>query len=147
MAKDLRSFLADAEKANKLYRITKEVDPTTQLGALADESDRALLIENVKGFDGWKIASNFNHNRDMEMVCMGVDTREEVLTKLAAAIDAGPTPLNIIENPACQSVVTLNWMVVSTSVLVWVSLSIQKLAITIPLGHVCKLVMANSVVT
>ena len=105
MTKDLRSFLADAEKVNKLYRITKEVDPKTQLGVLADESDRALLIENVKGFEGWQIASNFNQSRDMEMVGLGVSTREEVLTKLAAAIDAGPKPLKFVENPACQEIV------------------------------------------
>ena len=102
MGKDLRSFLDDAENAGKLYRINKEVDPTKHMGVLSDESDRALLAENITGFDGWKIASNFNQNRDMEMVGMGVDSREEVLKKLAACIDEGPKPLKMVDKAPCQ---------------------------------------------
>lgn len=105
MGKDIRSFIDDAEKADKLYRITKEVDPKTQLGVLADESDRVLLMENVKGYEGWRIASNLCHNRDMEMVALGVNTREEVIKKLADCIDLGPKPFKLVEEAPVQEIV------------------------------------------
>ena len=105
MGKDLRSFLADAEEANRLYRITKEIDPNSQIGVLANQSDRALLFENVKGFDGWQIASNFNHNREMEMVGLGVGSREDVIKKLAHCIDQGPRPRTVVTESPVQEIV------------------------------------------
>ena len=105
MGKDLRSFLADAEKSDKLYRITREVNPAEHMGVLADESDKALLVENVTGFEGWRIAANFNQNRDMEMVGMGVDSREDVIKKLAACIDEGPKPLKMVDKGPCQETI------------------------------------------
>ena len=52
MSKDLRSFLDDAEAGGRLYHVAKEVDPSTNIAALADQADRAMLFENVKGYDG-----------------------------------------------------------------------------------------------
>ncbi|HXG51388.1 MAG TPA: UbiD family decarboxylase [candidate division Zixibacteria bacterium] len=55
MAKDMRSWIAELEKAGVLSRIAKPVDPRTQMGALLWQArDRALLFENLTGFPNWR---------------------------------------------------------------------------------------------
>ena len=105
MKNDLRSFLTDAEKAGRLYRISKQVDPHTNIGALADESDRVLLLENIKDYDGWQIACNFCQNRDNEIVALGVDNRDEVVKKLAACIDKEVHSHDIVAESPAQEIV------------------------------------------
>jgi 2,5-furandicarboxylate decarboxylase 1 len=105
MAKDLRSFLDDAQNADKLYRVSREADPHTQIGTLADESDRVLLFENVKNYEGWRVACNLNQNRDMEMVGLGVDKREDVVKKLSECIDLGPQPHIVVDSAPVQEIV------------------------------------------
>lgn len=105
MKNDLRSFLTDAEKADRLYRISKQVDPHTNIGALADESDRVLLLENIKGYDDWRIACNFCQNRDNEMVALGVNSRDEVVKKLAACIDKEVHSHDVVSESPAQEIV------------------------------------------
>ena len=105
MKKDLRSFLADAESADRLYRISKEVDPHTNIGALSDESDRVMLFENIKGYEGWQVAANLCQNRDIEMVALGVDSRDEVIKKLAESIDKGEHSHNVVAESPAQEIV------------------------------------------
>ncbi len=55
MAKDMRSWIDQLEKAGALARIGKPVDPRTQMGALLWQSrERALLFDNLAGFPGWR---------------------------------------------------------------------------------------------
>lgn len=55
MAKDMRLWIDQLEKAGLLARITKPVDPRTQMGALLWQArDRALLFENLAGFPRWR---------------------------------------------------------------------------------------------
>ncbi|MBI3089174.1 MAG: UbiD family decarboxylase [Candidatus Tectomicrobia bacterium] len=55
MAKDMRSWIAQLDEAGLLARITKAVDPRTQMGALLWQArDRALFFENLTGFPGWR---------------------------------------------------------------------------------------------
>lgn len=55
MAKDMRTWIAQLEEAGLLARISKPVDPRTQMGALLWQArDRALLFENLVGFPGWR---------------------------------------------------------------------------------------------
>lgn len=103
--KDLRSFLEDARKAGMLYDIDKQVDPLHNLGALCDESDKALLFSNVKGYEGWQVAANLLDNRDLDRVVFGVKDRADVVKAMAAAMDAGPSPHEYESNPACQEIV------------------------------------------
>jgi 3-polyprenyl-4-hydroxybenzoate decarboxylase len=53
MRKDLRSFLKAAEAARKMHRVTREVDPDRDLAALADESDRVIQFDIVRGYRGY----------------------------------------------------------------------------------------------
>ena len=55
MAQDMRSWIDQLEKAGLLARITKPVDPRTQMGALLWQArDRGLLFENLPGYPGWR---------------------------------------------------------------------------------------------
>ncbi len=105
MSKSLRSFLDDAEAAGRLYRVAKEVDPSTNLAALADQSDRAMLFENVKGYEDWTVVSNLVNNRDMERIVFGVENREDVVRAVASAIDKGPLPHNVVKDSPAKEVV------------------------------------------
>jgi 2,5-furandicarboxylate decarboxylase 1 len=55
MGKDMRLWIEQLEKAGALSRISKPVDPRTQMGALLWQArDRGLLFENLSGFPGWR---------------------------------------------------------------------------------------------
>src|SRR3989338_2364884 len=55
MAKDMRLWIDQLDKAGSLARITKAVDPRTQMGELLWQArDRALLFENLSGFPRWR---------------------------------------------------------------------------------------------
>jgi 2,5-furandicarboxylate decarboxylase 1 len=55
MAKDMRLWIEQLERAGALSRIGKPVDPRTQMGALLWQArDRALLFDNLSGFPGWR---------------------------------------------------------------------------------------------
>jgi UbiD family decarboxylase len=103
--KDLRSFLEDAKKADMLHVIDGEVDPLRNVGALCDESEKALMFRNVKGYEGWQVVSNLVDNRDIEQVVFGVKNRSDVVRAMAAAMDAGPSPHEFESNPVCQEVI------------------------------------------
>ena len=105
MSKDLRSFLDDAEAGGRLYHVAKEVDPSTNIAALADQADRAMLFENVKGYEGWTVVSNLVSNRDMECIVFGVENREDVVRAVAGAIDKGPQPHNVVKDSPAKEVV------------------------------------------
>src|SRR5262245_7394405 len=55
MAQDMRSWIEQLDASGLLARITKPVDPRTQMGALLWQArDRALLFENLPGYQGWR---------------------------------------------------------------------------------------------
>jgi len=105
MVKDLRSFLADAESRDMLYRITKEVDPNTNMAALCDEAEKTVLFDKVKGYPGWSVAANLASNRDIETVGFGVEKREDVVAAMAAAMDRGPVEPKVVASAPCQEIV------------------------------------------
>jgi 2,5-furandicarboxylate decarboxylase 1 len=103
--KDLRSYLKDAEAAGRLHKVSKEVDPLTNLATLSAQADRAILYENVKGYDDWSVVSNLVQNRDMEKVVFGVENREDVVRAAAAAIDLGPQEHLVVKDSPAKEVV------------------------------------------
>jgi 2,5-furandicarboxylate decarboxylase 1 len=90
MTADLRSFIADAEAAGMVHDVSREVDPKTNLAALADESDRLIRFNNVAGYEGWTVVSNCVMNRDMERVAFGCKAKSDVVGALAQGFDRGP---------------------------------------------------------
>ena len=105
MVKDLRSYIKDTEAAGNLYKVSKEVDPEANVGALCAESDKTILFDNVKGYPGWQVVANLVNNRDSEMVVFGAERREDVVKHMAAALDRGPSEHIVVDSSPVQQVV------------------------------------------
>ena len=104
MPSDLRSFMKDAEAAGKLFRVSREVDPLTNLAALADEAQHAILFDNVKGYDGWPVVANLANDRAMEAVGLRT-SRGEVVQAVARGYDKGPGPHRVVGSGPVKEVV------------------------------------------
>ncbi len=105
MVKDLRSYIKDAEARGMLYSVAKEVDPAANMGELCAQSDKTILFNNVKGYEGWEVVANLVSNRDTEMVVLGAERREDVVKLMAAAIDKGPSEHIVVDSGPAQQVV------------------------------------------
>ena len=68
MTSDLRTYLKEVD--NQLLRITKEVDPLTQVGALASQSDRPIMFENVRGYPGWNVVDRLHATRQLQTLAL-----------------------------------------------------------------------------
>ena len=58
---DLRTFLDQLADRNKTQSIGKPVCVATEVAALCSESERPLLFENLKGFEGWRLADRLGN--------------------------------------------------------------------------------------
>lgn len=83
MAKDLRTYIRDMDEAGELYRVNKEVDPETQMGALAEQSDKTILFTNVKGHPGWTNIMQVIRNWKQLRMILGTETDDGVVPELA----------------------------------------------------------------
>lgn len=88
-----------------LHRVSAEVDPASNVGALCDDSEKVIVFDNIKGYEGWSIASNLASNRDIEAVALDVERREEVVRAMASAVDRGPSPHEVVDSAPCQDIV------------------------------------------
>jgi 2,5-furandicarboxylate decarboxylase 1 len=104
MTSDLRSFIRDAQAAGRLYRVRAEVDPHRNLAALCDESDRAIVFENVAGYRGWQVVANCMVNRDMEAVAFK-QPRNAVVQAVLAGLDRGPRQHRLMETGPVKEVI------------------------------------------
>ena len=79
MAKDMRSWISQLDEAGELLKITKEVDPIKNMGAVfCKVTDRALLFENIKGHPGWRVLGQAPGNMRMAGLAFGVEFSEDV---------------------------------------------------------------------
>ncbi|MFQ5665011.1 MAG: UbiD family decarboxylase domain-containing protein [Candidatus Binatia bacterium] len=104
MPSDLRSFIKDAEAAGRLYRVRRQVDPHKNLAALSDESDRAVVFENIAGYEGWTVVDGINRNRTMEAVSFKT-TRDNVVRTVAGRLDHGPRPHKVVATGPVKEVI------------------------------------------
>ncbi len=72
--KDLREYIADLESEGELLRITKEVDAELEITEIADRvsksigmPNKALLFENVKGYDVPVLINSMGSHKRMQM--------------------------------------------------------------------------------
>ncbi len=77
--KDLKEFIADLEKAGELVRIKEEVSSELEITEITDrvsksqgESNKALLFENVRGYDIPVLINSMGSHKRMQMA-LGVD--------------------------------------------------------------------------
>src|SRR3990172_12031310 len=93
MPQDMRSWIKRLEEAGWLARITKPVDPRTQMGALLWQArDRALLFENLPGFPGWRCLGQAPADVTLAPVAFGTARDEMVpeFVRRTEKLDATP---------------------------------------------------------
>lgn len=98
---DLRSFLKDI--SSKLTRVEDEVDPITQAGIICSEAKGPVLLENLRGFPGWKLVDILVSSRALQGVALGT-TPEQVVPFLAEKLRAGPGSTRLVEDGPCKEV-------------------------------------------
>ncbi|MBI3091370.1 MAG: UbiD family decarboxylase [Candidatus Tectomicrobia bacterium] len=89
MPKDLRTFLA--EIANEVITIRAETDPLTNCGTLISQSPGPLLMENLKGYPGWRLCDMLLVRRSTQAVALGT-TPDRVVPELASLLAKGGSP-------------------------------------------------------
>ena len=104
MAQDLRSFLESVERTGKMYRVSKEVDLDRNMATLADESDRIIRFDNVKGYKGWSVVANLMRDRDMEAIAFSAE-KDKVVQTVARRYDQGPKPHRVVKTGPVKEVI------------------------------------------
>ena len=79
--RDMRTWIADLDRANELIRIDKPVDPMTEMGSLLYQSrEKALLFENLPY--GWRSLGQAPAN--VRHAALAFGTNEEALVPFVA---------------------------------------------------------------
>jgi 2,5-furandicarboxylate decarboxylase 1 len=103
MPKDMRDWITALEAAGELARVTKPVDPHTEMGALLYQSrDRGLLFENLKGFPSWRALGMAPAN--LRHAAIAFDTTIEKLIPKVAALLASRIPCEMVETGPVKQV-------------------------------------------
>ncbi len=83
MTSDLRTFLKDV--GDQLTRVTKEVDPLTQLGALSSQSGGPIMFESLQGYDDWRVVDRLHATREIQALALHTTTAsffEEISSRM-----------------------------------------------------------------
>lgn len=114
MFKDLRQFLEKLEQEGQLVHYTDEVMPEPDIRAISRASadigptGPAVLIENVKGYKGKKIAVNVHGSWANHALMLGMPkttSLKEQFFELARRWDSYPGEVRWVDDPACQEVI------------------------------------------
>jgi len=105
MAKDMRLWIDQLEKAGLLAHIGKPVDPRTQMGALLWQArDRALLFDNLKGFPGWRCLGQAPGDVELAPVAFQCD-RNEMVPEFVRRVDKPGTTRMVKSGPVKEKVI------------------------------------------
>jgi len=95
MAEDLRSFLKLLQKENEVVTIAREVDPRTNLAALAWQGEnrlgKATFFTNLSGFSGWQAVSYAEASRKRLALAIGTEPKN-FIPAFREILKKGPTP-------------------------------------------------------
>jgi 2,5-furandicarboxylate decarboxylase 1 len=106
MAQDMRSWIKQLEEAGLLARITKPVDPRTQMGALLWQArDRALLFENLPNFPGWRCLGQAPGDVALAPVAFGTD-RDGMVPEFVRRTEQRGTTRLVKTGPVKEKIVT-----------------------------------------
>ncbi|MBN1876941.1 MAG: UbiD family decarboxylase [Anaerolineae bacterium] len=101
---DLRAFLTALDTDGDLVHIAAPTSPVFEVArAIAAQDGIPLLFENLPGFPGWRLASGYVAQRAHFARVLGCSI-EEIVPRLAAALEKPGTPPHVEEAP-CQEVV------------------------------------------
>ncbi len=108
---DLRSFLSKLEEEGQLVHYSEEIMPEPDIRAIARGSadigptGPAVILDNVKGHKGKRIAVNVHGSWANHAVMMGMPkstTLKDQFYELADRWDRYPGELKWVDNPPCQ---------------------------------------------
>ncbi|MCS7107121.1 MAG: UbiD family decarboxylase [Acidilobaceae archaeon] len=98
--KDLREALRALESWGELRRVKAQVDPHLEVAEVARRvmyaRGPALLFENVKGFPGWRMATNMFRSVETIRKLLGVERLEEIGERLTKPLSS-PPPMGLGE--------------------------------------------------
>jgi len=99
---DLRTFLD--QLGSSLMRIEEPVDPIRQAGVISSEARGPIMLENLKGFPGWRLADILVSNRNSQAVALGT-TPDNVVQSLAEKLfRVGPGEVRTVTDGPCKEV-------------------------------------------
>jgi len=106
---DMRSFLADADKAGVALHINKPVDVATEVAALCSETFRPTIFHNLKGFEGFRLVDGLTRTRETQALALGLDCPpNQVIPSYAARLAEGPGSVVQVNTSPAQEVVWEN---------------------------------------
>lgn len=104
MGKDLRSWLEVLEKAGSLARITKDVDPESEVAALLWQAgDKALLFGSITGHPGWRGIGQTVPTRRHVAMAIGVD-EDQLSSAYARRMQERVDPVEVSTGPVKEIV-------------------------------------------
>ena len=107
MAKDMRTYMEQLERAGELTQVSGEVTVEVDIGRrLFESKDKALLFENVKGFPGWRVLGQAPAN--MRHIGLAFDTPPNYVVKeFARRVDQGLVKCKMVDTgPVKQKILT-----------------------------------------
>lgn len=100
---DLRQHLE--RLGPRVLHISDEVDPISQAGVLCSEARTTLLLDNLKGFPGWRLVDILVATRELQAAALNT-TPDNVAAFLSRRIfSAAPKKARIVDHGACKDVV------------------------------------------
>jgi 4-hydroxy-3-polyprenylbenzoate decarboxylase len=111
LGKDMRTFLRDLEKAGQLRQIKKPVDVDTEIGTLNWEAivhhTKALMCENIEGYQGWKTVSGITGSRENIALALGTKVKDCVPLIAKRLRENRLQPCPVVKAGPCQEVVKI----------------------------------------
>src|SRR5580704_12294328 len=99
---DLRTFLAGL--GPRLLHVEDEVDPITQAGIISSEAGGPIMLDNLKGFPGWRLTDILVSDRQSQAVALGT-TPDNVVQFLAEKLfTVGPGEIREVPDGPCKEV-------------------------------------------
>ncbi|MCZ6789056.1 MAG: UbiD family decarboxylase [Chloroflexi bacterium] len=95
MASDLRSFLTEVDYLTT--RVSREVDPLTQMGTLCSQSPGPIVFEQLTGHPGWRACDRLHSSRELRARALHSEPAE-YLRVLAARIAAAPGESRVVKD-------------------------------------------------
>lgn len=98
---DLQSYVERHQ--HSFHRISSPVE-LDDVGALTAQSDRTIIFENLRGYEGYRLVDLLFVNRPAQARVLDCDPAE-VVPSLLEVLRRGPRPLRQVDGGPCQEVV------------------------------------------
>ncbi|TDA65513.1 MAG: UbiD family decarboxylase [Clostridia bacterium] len=106
--RSMRDWLEYLDDHNDLVRVDTEVSTVEDIAAFDYHSVRTpgnpcFLFENVKGYPGWRIASNVHYGRRRQAAILGIDDVSHLAREVGLRLDKRVSPMEVSTGP-CKEV-------------------------------------------